>query len=93
MLREKPFDKTVEEEQIESIFKTLVKPIIRRCSLNVELFERDGNTIDERLNNSCALDYTLQTNYYKKSKMYKSNSFIYSIREVDEDISKSSIKR
>jgi len=89
----KPFDKTIEEEQIESIYKGLTKPVVRRYSFSEESIKMDDYEDYKRLNNSCTLDYSLQPYNYKKSKLQRSQSLIQLQRPVDDNISISFTKR
>lgn len=92
-LNQKPFDKTVREEQMESIFKGLTKPIVRRCSFNEEPIDKEDFEECKRLNNSCTLDYSMQTYNYKRSKLQKSHSLLKLRRTADETASISFIKK
>ncbi len=75
--RRKPFDKTVGEEQIEAIYKNVKRQQpARRASFEEELMMDHQFEDDMRLNNSCALDYALETSYYRAKKMKRANSFV-----------------
>jgi hypothetical protein len=93
LLRLKPFDKTVEEEQMESIYKGLTRPIVRRFSFSEESIPEDNYEESKRLNNSCTLDYSLKTYNYKKSKVQRSYSLIQLQRTTDEIIAISLTKK
>jgi len=80
----KPFDKTLEEEQIEAIFKDIQKPIIRRISFAEELLMDHEFEADQRLNNSCALDYALE-NWISRNKSSKRCLSMPKLKNIEVD--------
>ncbi len=78
----KPFDKTEGEQQIEAIYKDAKRHPMRRASFEEELMMEHQFEEDQRRSNSCALDYSLATCYYKARKVKRSNSFVTAERAV-----------
>jgi len=70
----KPFDPSEIEEHIQILFTELNKPHIKRKSMNDEIFIHNEYEKDQRLNQSCSLDYTLYNSYFKKKKITRCNS-------------------
>eukprot|EP01022_Parablepharisma_sp_SALTPOND_P013026 TRINITY_DN170_c0_g1_i1.p1 TRINITY_DN170_c0_g1~~TRINITY_DN170_c0_g1_i1.p1 ORF type:complete len:979 (-),score=111.65 TRINITY_DN170_c0_g1_i1:2605-5541(-) len=68
--RRKALDKTEDEEVMEAIFKNFVKP--QRKAMSFTLLQEAH--IDERLNTSCDLDYTLQNCYFGKTARIRCGS-------------------
>ena len=72
--KRKPFDLTEKEEQIEQIFKNFNKPLKKHMSFECELFADHLFEEDNRLNASCALDYTTEAGNYKPNRLRRVNS-------------------
>jgi hypothetical protein len=70
-IHRKPFDKTEEEEHIESLFGSFIKPKRRIKSHSIVLIKNN-----KRHTNSCILDYSLTNAYYKIHKRTRCNSTI-----------------
>ena len=93
LLFRKPFDRTVGEEQMETIFKGARKPPPRRISFEEELMMEHEFEEDERLSNSCVLDYSLETCGAKKAKILRSNSMMIAEIPADDDTSVSKARK
>ena len=70
-MRRKPFDKTEDEEHIESLFSSLIKQKRNTKSYSIELIKSN-----KRRTNSCILDYSLRNAYYEIHKRSRCNSTI-----------------